>query len=236
MQIRTLDELVIENSTTWDEFSSLLTKNSANQVLEPEPSQAFDTLLRLQATTRSMLGAIALNTGAILADHGWFRLLGSGYAPDLPSIADANAMGPPTPESTPPGHLVIGFDVLGGQFAIDGGALGINPGDVCYFAPDSLEWEGLGGGYSAFVQAAVSGGLNEAFQVLRWEGWQADIVDLPLGMSLASYPPPFAAEGRDLSQTAKNPVPTTELLDFYASAAAQLNQHQPAQPSKPTER
>ena len=57
-------------------------------------------------------------------------------------------------------------------------------------------------------------------------GWENDLANLPLGMSIASYPPPFSEEGRDLSQTAKNPVPTSELVDFYATTATRRHQAQ----------
>lgn len=216
-----LSDLVVDDDGQWNRIHSLISTSPGNQLLAPDMDHAFASLLRLQVRSDSTLGAVTLNSAAILADYGWFRLLGSGHVPDLPGVADANGIGDPE-TAEPLGHLVVGFDVLGGQFAIDNGALGVSQGHVCYFAPDSLEWESLGGGYTAFVEAALSGGLSQAFEPLRWDGWQADVADLALNMSIASYPPPFSREGQDLSQTAKNPVPTTELLDFYARAAAGL--------------
>jgi Protein of unknown function DUF2625 len=50
----------------------------------------------------------------------------------------------PTAASTSPGSLVVAEDVLGGRFAVDGGELGVEPGTVCYFGPDSLSWVDLG--------------------------------------------------------------------------------------------
>ena len=222
--MRTLDELIVKDSTTWAQLAALLIRRTINQVLEANSGQSFDTLLRLQVTSDSMMGAVVLHAGGILADHGWFRILGCGSGSDLPSIADANALDPSA--DTTPGHLVVGYDVLGGQFAVDQGGLGIGAGAVCYFGPDSLAWDGLGGGYPAFVQAAVGGQLGEVFASLRWPGWENDLANLPLGMSIASYPPPFSEEGRDLSQTAKNPVPTSELVDFYATTATRRHQAQ----------
>ncbi len=40
----------------------------------------------------------------------------------------------------PPGCLVVGHDVVGGTFAINGGALPCDLGEVCYFGPDT--WAG----------------------------------------------------------------------------------------------
>ncbi|WP_240529838.1 DUF2625 family protein [Streptomyces mangrovisoli] len=51
----------------------------------------------------------------------------------------------------PDGGLVVAYDVLGGVFAVnnaDPGAAGRpdGPGEMVYFAPDSLRWEALGAG------------------------------------------------------------------------------------------
>jgi len=72
--------------------------------------------------------------------------------------ASPKPMGWEAPSRHPPGAIVVGHDVIGGLFAIDGGALGVAPGQVCYFGPDTLTWDGLGGGYSAFLLAALGGG------------------------------------------------------------------------------
>lgn len=99
--------------------------------------------------------------GSRRAAHRWHRRrprLGASVRRRqraLASIAEANGLGGSV--SAPPGELVVGHDVLGGLFAIDGGALGVAPGEVCYFGPDTLTWDGLGGGYSAFLLAALGG-------------------------------------------------------------------------------
>jgi hypothetical protein len=90
-----------------------------------ERQEAEACLLALQVTARSTLGALALHTGGVVIDHGWLRLLGGGHG-RLPSLATANGV---TDGQQPP-VLLIGFDVLGGRFAIDGGAATGNPVDV----------------------------------------------------------------------------------------------------------
>lgn len=50
-------------------------------VLPAERALGEDTLRRLEVTDHSVLGAVALETGGILIDHGWLRLLGSGSEP-----------------------------------------------------------------------------------------------------------------------------------------------------------
>ena len=53
------------------------------QVLPRNLSQAEAALLAAQVTTRSPMGAVVYETGGILVDGGWLRILGSG-SPALP--------------------------------------------------------------------------------------------------------------------------------------------------------
>lgn len=176
----------------------------------------------LQVTASSYLGALALHTGGVLADHGWFRLLGGGSS-DLPDLASVNALLPDGHASGPLPYLIVGYDVIGGHFAVDGGGLGVAPGQVCYFRPDTLTWGGLDGGHAQFVTAAVTGGLSEAFASLRWPGWQDEVSVLAPGHGLSLYPPPFSAEGQAPATVSRRPVPRVELVGFYVDAARQLN-------------
>ncbi len=73
---------------------------------------------------------MASNCGGIVADHGWVRLLGGGGR-DVPDVAMANHLGEPGTRTGPPPWLLVGFDALGGRFAIDGGGLGVSSGEVC---------------------------------------------------------------------------------------------------------
>ncbi len=190
-------------------------------VLPVERSRADDVLRRLQVTTASTLGALATESGGLLVDHGWFRILGGG-SDGLADLATANALPVPSAASRPPGYLVVAYDALGGVFAVDGGGLGIAPGEVCYRGPDTLTWGGLGGGHSAFVSAALSGSLGDVFGPLRWPGWEAEVRALAPDRGISLYPPPYTSEGADLSSVSRRPVPLTELLDHYAEVARQL--------------
>ena len=52
-----------------------------------------DVLVALQVTTRSPMGAIAFETGGLLFDHGWLRLLGSGSMRLEGDLARWNGLG-----------------------------------------------------------------------------------------------------------------------------------------------
>jgi len=50
-----------------------------------------------------------------------------------------------------PSYLLVADDVLGGFFAINGGAFGGKAGNVFYYVPDSGKWEDPQLGYSRFL-------------------------------------------------------------------------------------
>lgn len=55
-------------------------KNAKNkvEVLPKSQAAADQALLETQVTTRSPMGAIIHETGGLLIDDGWIRILGSG--------------------------------------------------------------------------------------------------------------------------------------------------------------
>ncbi|MFD0855761.1 DUF2625 family protein, partial [Actinomadura adrarensis] len=125
----------------------------------------------------------------------------------------------------PPPALLAGFDILGGQFAINGpdpAALGRpgSPGQMCYFAPDTLEWEAMEiGGHSAWFAWLLSGRLDDFYRGLRWTGWQSDSTALGLDQGMSIYPFLSTKEGQeDIDSTSRRPTPIRELFSFHGSA------------------
>ena len=95
------------------------------EMLEPSARRG-EVLLGLQVTTRSPLGAIAYETGGLIIDGGWLRILGSGHSRLTRDIPQWNA-------GRANGFLLVADDATGGFFAIDGGGLGGDPGKVWYW-------------------------------------------------------------------------------------------------------
>lgn len=54
-----------------------------------------------------------------------------------------------------PGYLLVADDILGGFFAINGGAFGGKACNVFYYAPDSGEWEDTQLSYPRFLLSAL---------------------------------------------------------------------------------
>jgi hypothetical protein len=219
-QRRSGDELASVADPAWPALRDAFDTAEVDVVVLPLDERAGRAQLEaLQVSAASTLGAMALHCGGLIGDHGWFRLLGGG-CDRLLDLASANDL--PAFPASPPGSMLVGWDALGGRFAIDGGALDVKPGEVCYFGPDTLTWDGLGGGYTAFVHTLLAGGLAEATGNLRWPGWQAEVEHLAGDQGISLYPPAFSVEGRDLASASRRAVPITELFTFYDDVAAQL--------------
>ncbi len=213
--------VVASNAPAWPALQQRLADSAVDvRVLPIAHDQGQRVLSALGVTEHSTLGALAANTGGLVVDHGWLRVLGGGHA-NLPDLVQANEIR----ASTPPPYLIVAYDALGGRFAIDGGGLEVEPGEVCYFGPDTLSWTGIGGGHTAFVDWALAGGLPDFYADLRWGGWEREVTALGLDQGLAIYPPPFTTEGRDIATAARRPVPLVELIDFYEDMARQLAGH-----------
>ncbi|MFD8289023.1 DUF2625 domain-containing protein [Streptomyces lavendulae] len=202
----------------------------AVEVLPGDPVAGRAALLQLQVSARSNLGGIALNCGGLLVDGGWLRIFGSPSGDGLPGLAEVNAMPSAFDPAWRPGAgLVVAHDVLGGVFALNGGdpreaGRPGSPGEILYFAPDALGWEALGAGHSAWLSWILSGGLQEFYAGMRWDGWQGEVSALDGRQGLSFFPPLWSAEAhQDLSATSRAAVPMAELLGMSRDTCLQLD-------------
>ncbi|MBS2022049.1 MAG: DUF2625 family protein [Deltaproteobacteria bacterium] len=219
---KTLTELIDSREPAWPQVSAWIAQaKTPVQVLEASPRRAADVLLNLQVTTRSPMGAIAFQTGGLLIDHGWLRVLGGGCGRMEGDLARWNGLGRAPLIEAVPGALFIAHDVLGGFFALDGGALGEGKGIAHYLAPDTLEWESTGKGYSELIAWMLMGDLQRFYGDHRWEGWQEEVQALSPDRGFSFYPPLFAKEEPGLVRSRKD-VPMAELLALNLDFAAQL--------------
>jgi hypothetical protein len=116
--------------------------------------------------------------------------------------------------------MLVGLDVLGGRFAVNGGALPGPSGEVHYWGPDTMRWQPIGLGHSDFVHWSISGGLDELFASLRWDGWELEVAGVALDQGLAVYPFLCTAESRPIGATTRSPVPWVELSRLLDELAA----------------
>jgi hypothetical protein len=224
-ELRPLAALLAAENPAWPWIEDLLRTTSVDVVVEQSTTMAETCLFRLQVTVGSTLGALAAHTGGMRVDHGWLRVLGGGSAHIL-DLATANGLREPASGESP-GLLFVAFDVLGGRFALNGGALAGELGSVHYWAPDTLDWQPLGFGHSAFIQWSLSGSLEDFYRELRWEGWRGEVLPLESDVGIVAYPPPFTQEGRELGSVTRSPVPWEELSQLFDEYSRQLDDGSP---------
>src|SRR5262245_21278867 len=106
------------------------------EVLDRSTADGGAALLALQVTTRSFLGALAYETGGLLLDHGWLRVLGAGSTRLTRSIQAWNQL---DGEHRFRDGLLVADDAVGGFFAWMAQSR-----TVAYFGPDTLAWQDLG--------------------------------------------------------------------------------------------
>ena len=225
--VRSIEELTEVTDPSWPEIQEMAsTSTNAVTIIPCEPENGQKALYRLQMTAHSTLGGIVLNCAAMTVDHGWIKVLGSGL-PGLPDPATVAGF-PSNPGDTPPVSpgLVVAVDVLGGQFAIDGGGLGVQPGQICYWAPDALSWQGLGCGHSAFIGWLLSGDRGTFYNLFRWPGWETETEQLGIAQGYSVVPFLWTKE-YDVATASRAVVPLNELFGLSSEMTEKLGGQPP---------
>jgi hypothetical protein len=202
--MRSLRELIDDNDHAWPLVEQWISKAEvAVEVLPTDLATGEAALVATQVTTRSPMGAIAYKTAGMLLDSGWLRILGAGgHARFQRSLPEWN-------ETRSSGFYLVADDAVGGSFAINGGSLGEDRGQLYYFAPDTLRWEPCDFGYSEFLVWSMTARLNQFYENLRWVGWQTEVRSLTGDQALGVYPFLFAA-GAPIKDRYRRPVPVAE--------------------------
>jgi len=216
-------EALTQDTTGWPVLKEWITsaKNTV-EVLTADPTKAKESLLQAQVTTHSIMGAVIYFTGGIKIDNGWIRILGSGNDKLKRNLMNWNKGRSFSSYGEKPLFLLVADDVAGGFFAINGGSLGKDLGNIYYLAPDTLDWESLNMGYSDFINFCLNGDLNKFYNNLRWPNWQSDIKTLTGDQVFSFYPFLWTKEGRDISHTSKKIIPVEEAYSFAIDQRRQL--------------
>jgi hypothetical protein len=187
------------------------------EVLPVEDANGERTLLAIQVTTRSPMGAIAYQTGGLLVDQGWIRILGGGSQRLPRTLANWNFPDGDHAHPRMPGAFLVADDVLGGFFALDGGVFGGKTHNVFYFAPDALRWEDLGRGYTEFLDFVLTGDLEKFYRAQRWRGWQEAADMLAGDRAFDFYPMLFAQSDGGIEGRQRRDAPLDEIWRMYVA-------------------
>lgn len=222
-KMRPIEELINENDSGWP-FVTEWIKSAKNKVeiLSAEKEKAKDALYKTQVTTRSPMGSIVYETGGILIDNGWIRILGSGNEKLKRSLPDWNLGKGIKYFGQPISFLIVADDAIGGFFILNGGALGTDLGKIYYFAPDTLEFEPLNLTYTEFLNFCFNNDLNEFYKGYRWKNWNKDISKLNCDYVFNFVPCLWAKEGKDIENASRKEVPIGEQYSLNLDFRKQL--------------
>ena len=222
-KMRKVEELINDTEPGWELVIEWISsaKNKI-EILSVDKQKAKDALYKTQVTTRSPMGSIIYETGGILIDNGWIRILGSGSAKLNRSLPEWN-LGKGFKEfgqSAP--FLLVADDAIGGFFILNGGGLGNDFGKIYYFAPDSLEFEPLGITYTEFLNFCFNNNLEEFYNGFRWKTYKEDIAKLNCDKVFNFFPYLWTKEGKDIEKSSKKIVEIEEQYNLNLEFRKQL--------------
>lgn len=227
--MRTLEELINTDDPGWPLVQEWigLAKNKV-EILPFEKKKAEEALYYTQVTTRSPMGAIIYETGGILIDNGWIRILGSGSDRMKRSVPEWNKGKTFGEYGEPAPYLLVADDVIGGFYAINGGFFGQqDAGSIYYFAPDMLQWIPLEMSYTQFLLFCFETDMDEFYPNLRWKGWENDVANLNPNYAYSFVPFLWSREGKDIDNVSRKAVSVKDLYELNMDMKSALDNRQP---------
>ena len=213
--MRTLHELIDTGDPAWPVLQEwIASAKNPIEVLECDRVLAEEALVCTQVTTHSVMGAIVYETGGILIDDGWIRILGSGSSRLKRSLPEWNKGKTFSNHGEVPPYMLIADDAVGGFFAINGGYLGNDKGNIYYFAPDTVKWESLDISYTQFIQFCLFSDTSKFYNGLRWNKWKEDVKNLNADYAYSFFPFLWTKEGKDIETVSRKVIPVQEVYDF----------------------
>jgi hypothetical protein len=214
--------------TAWAEVKNWI-ENAKNPVmiLAGDRVQGEKIFNRMSVTPKSLIGTLILETGGIFIDHGWLRFLGSGHQKMPKDMLSWNSFenGLGLKEA-----FVVAHDVIGGFFAINGGAFSGESNEIFYWQPHTLKWIGMEGSYSQLFSWALTGDLDRFYKNMRWPGWQSDVAQLNGDQGFSILPFLWAKADMPIAERSRRAVPMTELWYLGQDLGQRLRDVSPGTP------
>ena len=205
--MQTLADLVNLEEPGINLVKAWLGEGSVPYDILPVSANRDERLVETQVTTKSPMGAVVYDTGGILIENGWLRILGSGSDRLQRSLPEWNTKMLRDDRSA----YLIADDVLGGFFALNGGAFGDDLGMIYYLPYDDLAWEPLEIGYSEFISWCVTDQLYGFYGEDWLVDWDERSKKISADQCYCFYPFLWTNEGSILQSEAK-PTPVSEAL------------------------
>lgn len=206
-----LSNLISVSEPVWPEVQQWI-RSATNHitVLPCSPNEGGIALYHTQVSTRSPMGAVVYHTGGLLVEHGWLRILGAGSSRLRRSLPQWNKGKTFEEHGGQAGFLLIADDAIGGFFALNGGALGKDLGNVYYLGPDGIEWESLESSYADFLFFCFNGDMAAFYAGHFWPQWETEIPLLDGDAVYSFNPPLFIDPGMPLQERSRKIIPVEE--------------------------
>lgn len=211
--MRTLSELIDTENSAWPLVKDWIeqARNKVDILPVIDKKTADEALINIQVTTRSPMGAIIHNTGGILVDNGWLRILGSGSVRMQRALPSWNLGKTLEIYGGLAPYLLVADDAVGGFYAINGGALGKDAGNMYYNAPDMTDWMPMNMSYIQFLLFTLETDMNDFYESLRWPGYEKEIQNLQPDYAFNFYPFLWTEEGADITTCSRKVIPIEEV-------------------------
>ncbi|WP_196216456.1 DUF2625 domain-containing protein [Flavobacterium sp. LC2016-01] len=222
-KMKKTEELIDTKDPGWTLVQDWIkTAKNKVEILPVDQIKAKDVLYKTQVTTRSSMGAVIFNTGGLLIDDGWIRILGSGNSKFNRTLSDWNKGKSFNEFGEKPPFLLIADDAIGGFYILNGGGLGTDIGKVYYFSPDNLEYEPLDITYSEFLGFCFNNDLDKFYEGNRWKDWRTEVSKLKCDEVFNFYPFLWTAEGNDINKNSRKIIPIQEQYSLNLDLRKQL--------------
>ncbi|BDA79606.1 hypothetical protein LPTSP3_g25360 [Leptospira kobayashii] len=200
-------------------------KNATNHaILYPRKNQEGDSILEaLGIDEESILGMTLKYTAGISVYHGWIRLFGGESSEFTDSISDWNDIND-SEQVFIEDALLVGYDVLGGFFAVNTGAFEDEDGMVYYFAPDTLLWESTELDYNDFFHWCLYGDIEDYYKPYFWKSFAADCEALKANQGFQFDPPVYELEEEDIESLKRNVVSLRDLWELTTEEDEELEE------------
>ncbi len=224
--MRTLQELVSTDEPCWDDIQQMLKEASNKVVVLPRSKKhAEEVVVQLQLDIQTWLGAVAYETGGILIDNGWIRVIGSGSEQMKRSLSSWNIGKAFDSYDEEYPFLLVADDALGGFYAVNFGEFGNDVGSIYYFAPDSLEWEPMDMEYGQLLWFFFSGDLAGFYEGFRWKGWMGEVLKLGADEAYHVFPALYSDELSSMDKTERTAVSVEEIYELEMENAEAFDEN-----------
>ena len=199
------------NVDLWKKINKMLQSSDRKiELFQCDEVRGINIIKEIGLNNTTTLSTIIANCAGVIVDD-CIRILGQGdvnvhgiYEVNLIENGSANRV---------MGMLLVAFDIFGGLFAMNMGAINDEIGVIYYFAPDTLEWESIEMNYSEFLQWCVLGNISKFYQSFKWNDWRQMAKEVKFNDEILIYPFLWSKE-HNINTAEKKIVSFNELFNL----------------------